>query len=47
MINRGEGNQTARAVQIHRDDPVDEAGLRTLLENVVSNDRNGGWRKLK
>lgn len=47
IINQGHGNATARAVQIRRDDPIDEVALTALLAAVIANNRAGGWRRLK
>jgi hypothetical protein len=38
---------TARSVQIHESDAVDEAGLLALFKAVIANNRAGGWRKLQ
>jgi hypothetical protein len=47
VINQGQGNMTARSVQIHESDAVDEAGLLALFKAVIANNRAGGWRKLQ
>lgn len=47
VINQGEGNLTARSVQIYRDSEINESGLLSLLRAVVANNRAGGWRKLR
>ncbi len=47
LINQGEGNQTARAIQVYRDDTIDEGALLTLLKTVIANNKAGGWRKLQ
>ena len=47
IINQGQGNATARAIQVHRDDPINEEALTALLEAVIANNRAGGWRRLK
>lgn len=47
IINQGQGNLTARAVQIYRGDVVNEHALLNLFKAVISNNRAGGWRKLK
>jgi hypothetical protein len=46
VINQGEGNATARAIQIHQGDVLDEAGFTMLIAAVVANNRAGGWRRL-
>jgi hypothetical protein len=47
VINQGHGNATAKAVQIHRDDPVDEPALREIFRAVIANNRAGGWRRIQ
>lgn len=47
IINQGHGNATAKAIQIYRDDPIDERAMRDLFRAVIANNRSGGWRKLK
>jgi hypothetical protein len=46
LINQGQENATAKAIQIFRDDPVDRPALTQLLRAVADNNRAGGWRKL-
>ena len=47
IINQGEGNLTARSIQMYRDQQLNEAAFKALVRAVVSNNRSGGWRKLK
>ena len=47
IINQGQDNQTARAIQIHQGDAVHERALLNLFKAVIANNRAGGWRKLK
>jgi hypothetical protein len=46
IINQGEGNATARAIQIRQDDELNEQALLDLFKAVIANNRAGGWRKL-
>ena len=46
LINQGQGNATARSIQIFEDDEPDEAALLALFRAVIANNRAGGWRKL-
>jgi hypothetical protein len=46
IINQGRGNATARAIQVRRDEPIDEEALIALLKAVIANNRAGGWRRL-
>jgi hypothetical protein len=47
IINQGQGNRTARAIQIRRGDTINERALLNLFRAVIANNRAGGWRKLK
>jgi hypothetical protein len=47
IINQGQGNLTARALQIHQDETINERALLNLFKAVIANNRAGGWRKLK
>jgi hypothetical protein len=47
VINQGQGNVTARAIQIRQGDTINERALLNLFRAVIANNRTGGWRKLK
>jgi hypothetical protein len=47
IINQGNANSTARAIQIFRGDVLNEKAFMDLIKAVVANNRNGGWRKLQ
>src|SRR5258708_38619874 len=47
IINQGQGNQTARAIQVRRDETVNKQALIKLIQAVVANNHMGGWRKVK
>ncbi len=47
LINQGHGNLTARAIQVHQGDTIDERALVSLFQAVIANNRAGGWRKLQ
>jgi hypothetical protein len=47
IINQGQGNLTARAIQIRRGETIDERALLNLFKAVIANNRAGGWRKLR
>jgi hypothetical protein len=47
IINQGEANKTARAIQIYQDEKFNESGFVKLIKNVIANNRVGGWRKIK
>jgi hypothetical protein len=46
IINQGEGNLTARSLQIYQDDQINEKALLNLFKAVIANNRAGGWRKI-
>jgi hypothetical protein len=47
IINQGQGNVTARAIQIFEGDGIHRAALDELLRAIVANNRAGGWRRLR
>ena len=47
LINQGHGNATARSIQLYEDGSINERAFIKLIQAVASNNRNGGWRKLK
>ena len=47
LINQGQGNATARGIQVHPGDELDEAALAELFRAVIKNNRAGGWRKVQ
>lgn len=47
IINQGQNNKTARAIQIYQNDPINEKALLNLFKAVIKNNRAGGWRKLQ
>src|SRR5579864_8246270 len=47
IINQGQGNLTARAIQVRRGDTINEPALLNLFRAVIATNRAGGWRKLK
>ena len=46
IINQGQGNATAKAIQIYAGDRIDEPALLAMFRAVIANNRAGGWRKL-
>lgn len=46
LINQGQGNKTARAIQIYENDQLNEEAFKALIKAVANNNRAGGWRKL-
>lgn len=47
IINQGQGNATARSIQVYERDELDRAALLQLFRAVIANNRAGGWRKVK
>jgi hypothetical protein len=47
IINQGQGNATARAVQIYRGDAMNRPALLAMFRAVIANNRAGGWRRIK
>jgi len=47
IINQGQGNQTARAVQIRQGESINERALVNLFRAVIAHNRAGGWRKVQ
>jgi hypothetical protein len=47
IITGGHDNKTARMVAIYRGEPINARALQTMFEQIIANNRAGGWRKLK
>jgi hypothetical protein len=47
VITGGHNNTTARTVAIGRADAVNAAALRRIFEQIIANNRAGGWRAIK
>jgi hypothetical protein len=47
IITAGHDNKTARMVAIYRGDTINARALRAMFEQIIANNRAGGWRKLK
>ncbi len=47
IINQGQGNLTARAIQIGQGEAINERALANLIKAVIANNRAGGWRKIQ
>jgi hypothetical protein len=46
IINQGQGNLTARSVQVRQGETINERALLNLFKAVIANSRAGGWRKI-
>ena len=47
IINQGQGNLTARAIQVWQGHTINERALLNLFKVVIANNRAGGWRKVQ
>jgi hypothetical protein len=47
IITGGHANSTARTVAIREGETVNAAALKAMFEQIIANNRAGGWRKLK
>ena len=47
IINQGQGNLTARAIQVHQGETLNAHALLNLFKAIIANNRAGGWRRLK
>jgi hypothetical protein len=47
IINQGYDNLTARSIQVHEGESINQQALLNLFQEVIKNNRAGGWRKLQ
>ena len=47
IITGGQDNTTARTVAVRRDERVNARALKAMFQQIIANNRAGGWRKLK
>ena len=47
IITAGHDNQTARTVAFREGEPINESALTAMFQQIIANNRAGGWRKLK
>ncbi|MDI3243012.1 DUF1801 domain-containing protein [Arthrobacter sp. AL08] len=47
IINQGQGNATAKSVQIYRGDTINRPAMLAMFRAVITHNRAGGWRRLK
>jgi hypothetical protein len=47
IITGGHDNKTARTVAVYEGESLNAPALRTMFEQIIANNRAGGWRKLK
>lgn len=46
IINQGQDNLTARAIQVRQGETINQRALLNLFKEVIKNNRAGGWRKV-
>ena len=47
IINQRQGNLTARTIQAHQGESLNEPALLNLFKAVIQHNRAGGWRKIR
>ena len=47
LISQGQDNATARNIQIYKDQSINKRAFINLIRAVVSDNRAGGWRKIR
>jgi hypothetical protein len=47
IITGGHDNKTARTVAIRENETISAGALQAMFEQIIANNRAGGWRKLK
>ena len=47
IITHGHDNKTARQISIHEGEPINAPALKRIFQEIIANNRAGGWRKLK
>jgi hypothetical protein len=47
IINRGHDNKTGRQIAIYEHDTLNGPALQRMFEQIIANNRAGGWRRLK
>lgn len=47
IITGGHHNQTARTVAIREGEEINAPAFGAMFEQIIANNRAGGWRKLK
>jgi hypothetical protein len=47
IITAGHDNQTARTVAIYEGETLNAPALKRMFDQIIANNRAGGWRRLK
>jgi len=47
IVTGGHDNKTARTVAVREGEPLNETALQRMFEQIIADNRAGGWRRLK
>ena len=47
IITHGHDNTTARQISIRQGEPINAPALKRMFQQIIANNRAGGWRRLK
>jgi hypothetical protein len=47
IITAGHDNQTGRTIAIRQGETINRSALKAMFQQIIANNRAGGWRKLK
>lgn len=47
IITGGHGNKTGRMISYYEGEPINEEALVEMFRAIITNNRAGGWRKIK
>jgi hypothetical protein len=47
IITGGHDNQTGRTIAIRQGETINRSALKAMFQQIIANNRAGGWRKLK
>ena len=47
IITTGHDNQTGRTIAIRQGETINRSALKAMFQQIIANNRAGGWRKLK
>ena len=47
IVTGGHDNKTGRTVAVYEGETLPARALRRMFEQIIANNRAGGWRKLK
>jgi hypothetical protein len=47
IITHGHDNATGRQISIRKGETINASALKSIFQQIIANNRAGGWRKLK